>query len=106
LVHHVLVAARPQAVDDVVAGLEAEPVDTGDAHGFAVDVEDLVAAGVEVTAGGRDRCRDGDAVDADARRGRRGGRGVAGRAWVGDEGDRRGAASAAARHLDLGRPGR
>ena len=30
LVHHALVAAGPQAVDDAVARLEAEPVDAGD----------------------------------------------------------------------------
>ena len=47
LVHHVLVAARPQAVRREGRRFEAEPVHAGDLHRVSGRVDDLVARGAE-----------------------------------------------------------
>ena len=52
LIEHGLVTARPQAVQRMVARLEAEPVHARDAHRVATGVHDLVAAGAEIAAVG------------------------------------------------------
>ncbi len=44
--------ARPQAVERLVVGLHAEPVDAGQPDGGARAVDDLVAAGVQVAGAG------------------------------------------------------
>ena len=63
LVHHVLVVTGPEAVRGEI-GLEAEPVDAGDADGVAGGIENLVAAGMPVAfAGGEERGRGGQQQD-------------------------------------------
>ena len=49
LVESGLVAPGPQTMKNAVAGLEPEPIDSGDAHRPASGIDDLIAAGGKKT---------------------------------------------------------